>query len=71
MALLALRVGIVAAIAADIFLPIVIDGAYTLDGSRFYFSNTLVVLAVLGAAGALAWRSAVGRSVASAMHRGA
>jgi hypothetical protein len=60
-ALLSLRVGIVAAIAAVTFWPILISGAYTIDSSRFYFTNTLVALGVYGCVAVLAWRAAVRR----------
>ena len=60
-ALLSLRVGIVAAIAAVTFWPNLISGAYTIDGSRFYFANTLVALGLYGCVALLAWRAAVPR----------
>lgn len=65
LALLSLRVGIVAAIAAAMFWPIPISGAYTIDSDRFYFSNTLVALGVYGCVALLAWRAAVRRPVAA------
>jgi len=60
-ALLSLRVGIVAALTAGLFWPILISGAYTLDGSRFYFVNTIVTLGLFGGVALLAWRAAVPR----------
>jgi serine/threonine-protein kinase len=60
-ALLSLRVGIVAAIAAVSFWPILIAGAYTTDSSRFYFSNTLVTVGLYASVAFLAWRAAVPR----------
>jgi hypothetical protein len=59
LALLSLRVGIVAAIAGSTFWPILIGAAYTLDGSRYYFVNTFVTLGVYGCVALLAWRAAV------------
>ena len=63
-ALLSLRVGVVAAIAAETFWPILICGAYTIDGSRFYFANTLITVGIYGCIALLAWRAAVQRPAA-------
>jgi hypothetical protein len=63
-AVLSLRVGIVAAIAAETFWPILISGAYTLDSGRFYFANTVVSLGLYGVVAVLAWRAAVPRPAA-------